>query len=251
MGRVISHGVVEFVQFQFAEALQRRHRRGAHTPHGVGQRLAGNGGIAGMSGHDDRPACARRCCVFSGSGIWGQGTAFRLEWAALIASSYNEASRTERRNDVSHIVIYTDSRGDSVHRECNGITEAAAIVEALRNDNGISDARIYSLSEIKYAIRTAYRVEVTDTAAPAVADAAPAPEGTNGAPNTPPVVAAAPPPPAEAAAPEPAAQQGASAFTAFAAEPPPPPPPPAAAEPAEEAAPAPPAAPARRGLFGR
>ncbi len=167
-------------------------------------------------------------------------------------------SAPQRRNEVSHIVIYKGSDGNTAYRECDGVEQAAAIVEELRNKEGVDDARICSLREIRFEMRPAYRVEIAPDAADPAQAAAPVAAATA------PVPAPPPPPPAEAAAaepvieaapPPPASSDAPSAFSAFSAEPaqpvaaPAPAPEPPAEDTAAEGEPKP--APARRGLFGR
>ena len=134
---------------------------------------------------------------------------------------------------MSHMVIFQTPGGSPGYNQFDSLPEAVAFVERLRNEQGIDNARMFALEEIKFEIRTVYKVEVQAlnpgaSAARPAAVSAPAPA---------PAPAAAPAP-APAPAPTPAAP-GQPAFTS------PEPTPAAVPEPAPEEKPA------RRGLFGR
>ncbi len=169
---------------------------------------------------------------------------------------------------MSHIVIYKGSDGNTAYRECDGVEQAATIVEGLRNEAGIDDARICSLREVPFQMRPAYRVEIATDGAGQAQAAAPgaasesAPVAAPPPPAEPAAVAAAPPPPAEPAAaepaieaapPPPASSEAPSAFSAFSADPAPPvaEPAPLPEPPVEDTASGEEPKPARRGLFGR
>ena len=189
---------------------------------------------------------------------------------------------------MSHMVIFQAPGGSPGYNQFESLDEAVAFVESLRNDQNVTNARMFALEEIKFELKPFFKVELQALTAgdpsgqayqgePA-ADAAPT-ESAFGAPvaEDPPQEAPAPAPepapappvepePAPAPAPDPLDEPvGAQPFTAFSdpAQPPAPEAPPAAPPeaPAAPAAPAP-AAPApqpeppadqpvRRGLFGR
>jgi hypothetical protein len=144
------------------------------------------------------------------------------------------------------MVLYTGLDGSGAFGRCEELTDAVAEVEQLRNEQGIEDARIYRLEEVKFEIKPYFRVEfpgstMTLTAPPAVASVA-APATTEA--------------PASVEAPSWSAAPAPADVPSMVAPPPPPPPPPAPVAPMaydtgmhgdEEDA----GVGSRRGLFGR
>ncbi|MGI9577961.1 MAG: hypothetical protein ACR2OH_07170 [Microthrixaceae bacterium] len=174
------------------------------------------------------------------------------------------------------MVIFQAPGGSPGYNQFESLDEAVAFVETLRNDQSVTNARMFALEEIKFELKPFFKVELqalnagepvqTDDPAPgtdAVEDPAQPEqqpyEQPESQPETAPMAAepaaAAPPPPAEPPPAEPAPMDEpapASTFGAFTDQEPAPAPAPAPAAPA----PAPPAEPtpeqpARRGLFGR
>lgn len=145
------------------------------------------------------------------------------------------------------MVIFENQDGHPGYNQFDSVESAVSFVEDLRNNQGIDKFQIFELKEVKFELKTYYRVQLQALnpgapSKPAAAQPAPAPQpaaAAQPAPKPAAAPAAAPqaaPPKAEpaAAAPAPAQQQGASAA-----------PVPPADQPSEEEQPA------RRGLFGR
>ena len=149
---------------------------------------------------------------------------------------------------MSYMVLYTGLDGATSFGRCDELPGAVAEVERLRNEEGIEDAKIYRLDEVKFEIKPYFRVELPDASAltaTTAAAVAPAPDYTADYPA--PVDA-----PLWAAAPAPSGAE----LPSMVIPPPPPPPPPAPVAPMafdsapvvedEEAGVG-----SRRGLFGR
>ena len=76
---------------------------------------------------------------------------------------------------MSHMVIYRSLDGQAVYHQAEGLEEAVRHVESLRNAGQGDDARIFRMHEVPIAVKTYYRVEVSEDAPPAmVAATAPA-----------------------------------------------------------------------------
>ena len=160
---------------------------------------------------------------------------------------------------MSHMVIFQAPGGSPGYKQFETLDEAVVFVESLRNEQNVTNARMFALEEIKFELKPFFKVELqalNPGEAPPVAgedpqaQATPAPAEQVPAP-MPPQDEPAPAPMAEPA-PEPAAAQTFGAFTEQA----PAEPAPAAPAPQPEPAPAPqpepaPEQPVRRGLFGR
>lgn len=81
---------------------------------------------------------------------------------------------------MSHMVIYRSLDGQPVYQQAEGLEEAVRHVESLRNAGQGDDARIFRMHEVPIAVKTYYRVEVSeDSAAPSPA---PAPAAVSVAP---------------------------------------------------------------------
>jgi hypothetical protein len=106
------------------------------------------------------------------------------------------------------MVLYKDLDGRGAFDRCDELTDAVAEVEQLRNEQGIEDAQIFRLEEVKFEIKPYFRVEIPGalTEAPSVpateAPSTPAVERTTSwAPVTasstdlPAMIVAPPPPP--------------------------------------------------------
>ena len=78
---------------------------------------------------------------------------------------------------MTHMVIFRTAEGKPDYHQADDLAEAMAFVERLRNEDSISDARIFHMEEVPIEFHTYFRVEVT-TAAPAdeVRPAEPMPE---------------------------------------------------------------------------
>ena len=159
---------------------------------------------------------------------------------------------------MSHMVIFQTPDGNPGYKQFESVGEAVAFVETLRNDQGIENARMFALEEIKFDLRPYFKVQLQ-----ALNAGAPAPSSTAPAQPAPAQPSAQPAPAQPEPAPTPAPSQPSPApaagepttFGTFA--------PPASSAPSSSpesapSAPTPPAdqpstdsQPARRGLFGR
>ena len=61
---------------------------------------------------------------------------------------------------MSHMVIFQTPGGSPGYNQFDSVNEAVAFVEKLRNEQGIENARMFALEEIKFDIKTYYRVEL-------------------------------------------------------------------------------------------
>jgi len=85
------------------------------------------------------------------------------------------------------MVSYRDSEGNRSYHETDELNAAVAFVEHLRNDEAVSDARIFKMDELSFEFRPYFRVEIAGAMPP------------------PPPVDALPPPPTPVDAPAPSA----------------------------------------------
>ena len=103
---------------------------------------------------------------------------------------------------MSHMVIYRSSDGKPGYQQVEQLEEAIRFVERLRNEEGVTEAKLYNLVEVPISFKTYYQVEVGNgSAAPAPAPAAeptPSPEPVPASGPAP----ASSPEPAKASAPE-------------------------------------------------
>lgn len=103
---------------------------------------------------------------------------------------------------MSHIVIHEDQAGITQYRQFDELGAAVQFIEEQRND-GVETARLFELNEVHLAVRSYFKVEVANAAAPTAAVA-------TGNPSTPTPLAAEPPAaPAEVERIEPARPQAA------------------------------------------
>ena len=82
---------------------------------------------------------------------------------------------------MPHMVIFRSSEGKPGYHQAEALDEAVRFVEHLRNQEQVSDARIFSMQEVPIEFKTYYKVEVgvPAPAAPAVDEpAAGEPEAT-------------------------------------------------------------------------
>ena len=63
---------------------------------------------------------------------------------------------------MQHMVIYRSSEGKPSYHQSDELDGAVKFVERLRNDEQISDARIFQMDEVAIAIKTYYRVELAE-----------------------------------------------------------------------------------------
>lgn len=161
-----------------------------------------------------------------------------------------------------HMVIFQTADGSPAYSQFESISEAVGFVESLRNDQGIQNARMFELKEIKFELKPVYKVELKELTPGPASSPGPAPQ-TAPAPAAPspaaPVPGAAPTAPTAPTAPgAPASPSGPAPGAAPAPAPGAPSPGPGAAPAPGGPTPTPPAdqpttegQPVRRGLFGR
>ena len=61
---------------------------------------------------------------------------------------------------MPHMVIFRSTEGKPGYHQAETVDEAARFVEHLRNQEGVSEARIYRMQEVPIEFRAYYRVEV-------------------------------------------------------------------------------------------
>src|SRR5437763_16768192 len=78
---------------------------------------------------------------------------------------------------MPHMVIFRSAEGKPGYHQAESLDEAVRFVEHLRNQEGVSDTRIFKMQEVPIEFKTYYRVEVAgaEEAPAAVAAAAAAP----------------------------------------------------------------------------
>jgi hypothetical protein len=62
------------------------------------------------------------------------------------------------------LVVYERGSGDRVYYPADSADDAVRVVEGLRNDLNVADARIYELRELPFQYRPYFRVELTVSA---------------------------------------------------------------------------------------
>lgn len=75
---------------------------------------------------------------------------------------------------TEYAVFFTGPDNGPAFRRVGSLEEAVQVVEHLRNELGVIDANVHSLSPVPLSFRTYYRVEVPGQAEAPVADAVPA-----------------------------------------------------------------------------
>ena len=76
---------------------------------------------------------------------------------------------------MAHMVIFRRADGKPGYHQADSVEDAVRFVEMLRNQEKVTDARIFRMEEVPIEVRTYYRVEV----------AGEHPEGANGAADAP------------------------------------------------------------------
>ena len=61
---------------------------------------------------------------------------------------------------MAHMVIFRRSDGKPGYHQADGVDDAIRFVEMLRNQEKVTDARIFRMEEVPIEIRTYYKVEV-------------------------------------------------------------------------------------------
>ena len=101
-----------------------------------------------------------------------------------------------------HMVIFQTADGSPAYSQFESVSEAIGFVESLRNDQGIENARMFELKEIKFELKPVFKVELLELNPGPAASAPSAPAAP--APSAPAPSAPTPPPgarPEQAAAP--------------------------------------------------
>ena len=76
---------------------------------------------------------------------------------------------------MAHMVVFRSSDGKPGYHQADALEEAVRFVERLRNQEQVTEARIFRLQEVPIEFKTYYRVEVVPGE-----DGAPANGGTEG-----------------------------------------------------------------------
>ena len=76
---------------------------------------------------------------------------------------------------MSHMVVFRSNEGKPGYHQAEALDDAIKFVERLRNQEQVTEARIFRMQEVPIEFKTYYRVEVS--AASASAEAAPADAG--------------------------------------------------------------------------
>jgi len=157
------------------------------------------------------------------------------------------------------MVIFQSPDGSPGYTQVESLDDAVAVVEELRNERGVTNARLFALEEIKFEMKPVFKVELQAlTAGSGAAGGAAEVPTAPPAPPQPPRDQPTPAPPADQPTPAPPADQPTPARPAAGQPTPAPPGGPATTPPA--APDTPPASgddggakeqPTRRGLFGR
>ena len=78
---------------------------------------------------------------------------------------------------MPHMVIFRDAEGRPGYHQAEGIDDAVRFVEQLRNEQDVTETRIFSMQEVPIEFRTYYRVALAPPPAPAGVEAEMAPPG--------------------------------------------------------------------------
>ena len=75
---------------------------------------------------------------------------------------------------MAHMVIFRRPDGKPGYHQADGVDDAIRFVEMLRNQEKVTDARIFRMEEVPIEIRAYYKVEVvTEEPAPVASSATP------------------------------------------------------------------------------
>lgn len=77
-----------------------------------------------------------------------------------------------------YMVVFTTAEGKPGYHQAESLEDAIKFVERMCNSEGVSDAKIYRLTEIPLEVKSVYRVEVAGAPALASPDGAEAPAGS-------------------------------------------------------------------------
>lgn len=59
-----------------------------------------------------------------------------------------------------HIVVFTSPEGRPGYHQTESLEEAVKFIEHVCNSEGVSDAKVYRMSEVPIEVKAVYRVEV-------------------------------------------------------------------------------------------
>ena len=76
---------------------------------------------------------------------------------------------------MAHMVIFRRPDGKPGYHQADSVEDAVRFVEMLRNQEKVTDARIFRMEEVPIEVRTYYRVEVAGEQAPQPPQAAQSP----------------------------------------------------------------------------
>src|SRR5260370_35187392 len=77
---------------------------------------------------------------------------------------------------MAHMVIFRRPDGKPGYHQADGVDDAIRFVEMLRNQEKVTDARIFRMEEVPLEIRTYYKVEVAVAEEPEVPEVHEAPD---------------------------------------------------------------------------
>src|SRR5207245_1085331 len=156
-----------------------RHEHGAEAPAVADGAEGGDGGLSTQGvvvlagnrdeciegGHGARPAFAER----PGRGLRdGRVTGYGALPAALhvvqlalpVRRGSSPAGAGPMQRGMAHMVIFRRPDGKPGYHQADGVDDAIRFVEMLRNQEKVTDARIFRMEEVPIEIRTYYKVEV-------------------------------------------------------------------------------------------
>ena len=90
---------------------------------------------------------------------------------------------------MSHMVIFRTPEGKPGYQPAETVNDAVAVVERLRNDEGVENVRIFRLEEVQFELRPYFKVELAgggtvESSDETPADGAPAPAIFGGSTDT-------------------------------------------------------------------
>ena len=163
------------------ESRQRAERGGADVAVGVREKrpggalvalVAGQGGAAparasglsgvGRIGHEgDRRAGSERVAWAPARGRGGAGDGRRRH---LKRNASRADVGTRKEAPVTHMVIFRSPEGKPGYHQAEGLDAAMRFAEMLRNQEQVTDARIFRMDEVPIEFKTYYRVEMATAA---------------------------------------------------------------------------------------
>ena len=75
---------------------------------------------------------------------------------------------------MSHMVIFRTPEGKPGYQPADTVEDAIAIVERLRNDDGVENVRIFRLEEVAFEYRPYYKVELAGASSTSAEESSPA-----------------------------------------------------------------------------